>query len=274
MSCYICGRGHHAQRLPFLCPIDARNRLYEGRLAQAHTLIDSDRLKQQTNALIEQPPPTAAKASRSSPAARKAAIDDWASKHQEAIDRTAEIIAQADRLKAEVEAARQEIRQRKKTLARRKSDLAEAADGIEEKRKKQLDKVKDNIAATRADWDLVHESTASNRAFLCMEAARLYGLRRLKKGSSVKYELGGAEVVDLHALTGELALWSTTRAAPLTAANTPCLIPILLPGILNEICRRLSPSYNHQLFPYCTHTQPRLSIPGNPPPGGNNPSTR
>ncbi|KAI6366716.1 autophagy protein 14 [Pyricularia grisea] len=262
MSCYICGRGHHAQRLPFLCPVDARNRLYEGRLAQAHTLIENDRIQQQTNTLIEQPPPTAAKASRSTPAARKVAIDDWASKHQEATDRTAEIIAQADRLKAEVEAAREEIRQRKKTLARRKADLAEATDGIEDKRKKQLDKVKDNIAATRADWDLVHESTASNRAFLCMEAARLYGLRRLKKGSSVKYELGGAEIVDLHSLTGASPQAITisfshivhilNRACQYLAIRLPAEIILPhadypRPAILSITS---SYSYNHDDIPY------------------------
>lgn len=227
MSCHICGRGYDAQRLPFLCPVDARNRLYEGRLAQAHTFMENDKLEKQTSALFEQAPNTAAKAAHLTCAARKAAFDEWASKHQEATDRTAEIIAQADRLRVEVEAAREEIKQRKKALARRKSNLTAVTGGVTERRKTQLENVKAEIVATKADWDLVHDSTASNRAFLCMEAARLYGLRRLKKGSSVKYELGGADIVDLYSLTG-----ATPQAVTISLAH--------IVHMLNRACQYLA----------------------------------
>jgi hypothetical protein len=56
--------------------------------------------------------------------------------------------------------------------------------------------VERSTAMTKFKWNQSYEAMAATRGFLCMEASKLYGLRRVKKGSAVRYEIGGFEVVD------------------------------------------------------------------------------
>ncbi|KAJ9129380.1 hypothetical protein NKR19_g10398, partial [Coniochaeta hoffmannii] len=117
IHCDICHRAHHGTKLPFLCVVDARNRLYQGRVQYATALIRNENLEQQVNALIS----SAQDDSERIASSDKVRVAKWKSEQAAAVDRTAQIIVQADKLKAEVDTARKEIKNRKDVLSRRKS---------------------------------------------------------------------------------------------------------------------------------------------------------
>lgn len=197
MNCDICHRVHHAQKLPFLCAIDARNCLYEGRLAHATALIENASLEQRINDSLSCPNPAAP----DSPSDKTIYLEKLKAQEAQSADRTAQIIAQADKLQAEVEVARKEIEDRKKALARRKADLTEASNGIAARRTRQQEETERAVQMTKYKWNRGFENMAATRSFLCMEAARLYGLRRVvKKGAPTRYELGGVEMIELPAM--------------------------------------------------------------------------
>jgi hypothetical protein len=140
-------------------------------------------------------------------------IDNWKSEQAAAVDRTNHIIAQAEKLQKEVDAARREIQDRKDGISRRKSDLASVSEGIAARRSRQLDDIERSMQMSRYKWNRSADAMAATRAFLCEEAARLYGLRQVRKGNSKRYEIGGVEIVELHAMNSELASPSKTRTA-------------------------------------------------------------
>lgn len=188
LLCDICRRPHSGQDLPFLCAVDARNRLYEGRLQNAGSLIENDALERQVNATLRPSAPRAVK------------LDGWRSAEAAALDTANRIIAQADRLKVDVDAARKDIEGRKERIGRRRSDLASASNGVLARRSRQLDEAERAILMTRYKWNRCAIDTAGTRAFLCEEAARLYGLRQVKKANSKRYEIGGVDIFELPAL--------------------------------------------------------------------------
>lgn len=193
MNCDICHRPHHPQKLPFLCAIDSRNRLYAGRIAHATALIENEALSDEiSSALTSTNPPLS-----SDVVGKTIYVERLRSEEAQAADRTSQIIAQADKLRTEIETARKEIAERKNKNARRKSDLAEASNGIEARRSRHLDEAERAIQMTKYKWNRSFESMAATRSYLCMEAARLYGLHRIKKGNSVKFELAGIEMIEL-----------------------------------------------------------------------------
>ncbi len=199
MDCDICGRAHDAQRRPFLCAVDARNLLYEKRMAHAAALMENETLEQQIDVFLENPTSSAAETS----APPRVRLDTWKSEEHRALERTNEIIAQADRLRAEVEAARKEIDERKAAIARRKAELAAASSKLAPRRARQQEELERAGAMTKFKWKRSSDSMAATRGFLCMEAARLYGLRRSKKGSATHYELGGIEIVEMSTLNSQ-----------------------------------------------------------------------
>ncbi|KAL1896853.1 hypothetical protein Sste5346_004487 [Sporothrix stenoceras] len=197
MSCDICGRLYHPQRLPFLCTVDARNQLYEPRIAHTIALIHNEQLEAQVNKALGEPAsessePTT-KAQKPSP---KVQAEQWAAERQDALDRANEMTEKAAQLKREMEATRNELDRRRALLQQRRSDLAAASNGTAARRARLQAEVERSIAMTRFKWNQSYEAMAATRGFLCMEASKLYGLRRVRKGSSVRYEIGGFEVVD------------------------------------------------------------------------------
>ncbi|ROW07796.1 hypothetical protein VMCG_03584 [Cytospora schulzeri] len=193
MNCEICHRSHHSQKLPFLCAVDARNRLYEGRIAHATALIENEYLQQKINSALTNPNPP----SSDDAAGKTVQLERVKSGEAHAMDRTSQIIAQADRLRAEVAAARKDIEERKRKNAAMKADIAVASNGINPRRSRQVEETERAIQMTRYKWNRSFENMAATRSFLCKEAARLYGLRRTKKSNSVKFELGGIEMIEL-----------------------------------------------------------------------------
>lgn len=193
MNCDICHRLHHPQKLPFLCAVDARNQLYASRIAHATALIENEALSGEISSVLTSLDPPSSDVA----AGKTVYLGRLKSEEAQAADRTSQIIAQADKLRTEVEAARREIEERKKNNARRKTDLAEASNGIESRRSRHVDEAERAIQMTKYKWNRSFENMAATRSYLCMEAARLYGLHRIKKGNSVKFELAGIEMIEL-----------------------------------------------------------------------------
>jgi len=197
MNCNLCRRSHHPVRVPFLCAVDARNNLYERRVKFAKALIESDEAERQIEKTASGPAGAGNERLR---------VELMRSEEEEAVDRTSQIIAQAERLRLDVEAARREIEASKDLIARRRADLDSASSGTEARQARQLDDVKKSIQRIKYKWNRNAEGLAATRAFLCEEAARLYGLRQVKKGSTKRYEIGGVEIVELHAMNSESSL--------------------------------------------------------------------
>ncbi|CAM1504519.1 Fc.00g021100.m01.CDS01 [Cosmosporella sp. VM-42] len=186
MECDICQRGHDAKRLPFVCAVDARNQIYEGRIKNLQLLMENADLQKQVSDLLE----------------GKEAIEKLQAQQRMAEDRTTQILAAADQLRNEIKAAKDEIQARKAALTHRRSDLSSSSEGVAERRVKQQAEVEKSIDMVKYRWAQSAEDMARTRCFLCKEAARLYGLKRTKKASSGRYEyyLGRVPVVDLTAM--------------------------------------------------------------------------
>lgn len=190
MECDICHRGHDAKRLPFLCTVDSRNQIYESRIKHLQLIIENENLQDQAglpNAITTP---------------NRDLQNSLQAQQRSAEDRTTHILAAADKLRNDIKAAKEEIQARKAALSRRKSDLSSIAEGLAERKTRQQNDVEKSIGMLKYRMGRCSEDMAKTRSFLCKEAARLYGLKRTKKGSSQRYEyqLGKVAVVDLTAM--------------------------------------------------------------------------
>lgn len=181
--------------MPFLCAVDARNRLYPLRVQNARALIENEELERTVG-------------EQEAGGSKKTYLDRLKSDMAAANARTAEIMAQCERLKRQTEQTRKEVEKKKDVLARKESDLSAMSTGVAARRNRQLEETQESIRRIRFKWAACADTMASTRSFLCEEAARLFGLRQIRKGSSKRYELGGVEIIDLHALNSELAHFS------------------------------------------------------------------
>jgi hypothetical protein len=150
-----------------------------------------------------------------SPVDKAFALKSLASQRAAIEDRTNHILVQAEKLRLDIATARDEARRQKEANSRKRSDLISASYGIGSRRTKALEGIRKSTISLQSQWDLCADRTAATRGFLCMEAAKLYGLRRVKKGSSrYEYKLGGIDVVDLASMNGMsfqvgLLVWDT-----------------------------------------------------------------
>ncbi|KAK0383964.1 hypothetical protein NLU13_8053 [Sarocladium strictum] len=188
MACDICLRDVHTKDLAFLCPVDARNQLYAPRLALAHLLLDGDTLKAQVTDISPLP------------SERTTTVQDD----------TTRILASAEKLRSDIQAAREEIRQRRAALERKREQLGEVREKVvgERRRQKVRDEVERKTSVRRLQWAQAAEEMARHRAFLCNEAARLYGVKK-GKGSGGKYvyylaRLPVVELTNMNTLTPEV----------------------------------------------------------------------
>ncbi|KAK3953503.1 UV radiation resistance protein and autophagy-related subunit 14-domain-containing protein [Pseudoneurospora amorphoporcata] len=188
ICCSLCDRSHQG-RVPFLCAVDARNRLYPLRVQNARALIENEELER-----------TVGEEESERGSKKKPYLDRLKSEMAAANARTAEIMAQCERLKRQTEQTRKEVEKKKDVLARKESDLSAMSTGVAARRNRQLEETQESIRRLRFKWAACADTMASTRSFLCEEAARLFGLRQIRKGSSKRYELGGVEIIDLHAL--------------------------------------------------------------------------
>jgi hypothetical protein len=215
MQCDICLRtGGH--KLPFLCPTDARNVLYEPRIENARILLEKDALNRRITALTSARKAIGLSNVAPDTSSREAPtqwdIDVAQTERDLSVDRTQQIIAQADELRSRIEGARAEIAHKRAMIARRKSELSSATNGLESRRVRQLEEIDKKIKMTKYKWNQMHGTTAQSRAFLCAEAAKLYGLRRLKQHDIWldEYSIAGVPIVDLRAMNSASAAQITT----------------------------------------------------------------
>lgn len=201
MSCDICQRAHHPKRLPFFCVVDARNALYEGRLANATTLIEADELESRISKLLSDNDTSGESASAIERSSR-IYTENCASEEHKARERTERIMASADKLRDEIAAARRMVEERKASIARKKSELAAASQGVLVRRNRQLDEVRRSNKMAKYTWDREYGAMTQYRAALCMEVAKLYRLQRVRRGSPARFEykIGGIDIIDLHHL--------------------------------------------------------------------------
>lgn len=201
MQCDICFRTGGA-KLPFLCPTDARNVLYEPRMANARILIEKDALDRQITAS------TSGKQTGDSSAARQELklsrwdVENNVAERDLAVDRTEQIMAQAEDLRSKIEGARADIARRKAIIARRKSEMESATNGLEQRRIRQIEEIEKTNRMRKYKWNQMHGTTTVSRAFLCGEAAKLYGLRYSKDNDTQldRYSIAGVPIVDLRAM--------------------------------------------------------------------------
>jgi hypothetical protein len=207
MQCDICFRTG-GQRLPFLCPTDARNQLYVYRVQNAQMLLEKDALDQEISALVSNPSGGAVQEEDHDRIGRTTAeVTEILAERQQAVERTERIIAHAEELRIKVEQARQELTQRKVKLSGKKSELASASSGLAARRARRTEDAEKSIRMTKYKWNQAHTVTASSRAFLCGEAAKLYGLRRVRRSSGTEeYKIGGISIVDLRTLNCMVSL--------------------------------------------------------------------
>lgn len=229
MQCDICFRTG-GKKLPFLCPTDARNRLYEPRVHLAQVLLEKDILDRQITGLR----PEQDRQSSDGGAARTSVIALLAERDQ-AVDGTQQIIAHADELRIKVDKAKAEIAKRKAILDRRKSEYASATNGLDARRRRQMDEVEKATRMTKYKWKQTHSLTASSRAFLCGEAAKLYGLRRVRRnGGLEEYKIGGIGIIDLRAMNSTFPHGSLLPEAELIALGaTPAQVSTALSHIVH-----------------------------------------
>lgn len=207
MQCDICQRTG-GNKLPFLCPVDARNKIYEPRVQLARVLLEKDSLDQQITDLVSPQPKDSSKQSEGNGPAIQSrnawTAEQLVAERQQVEDRTQQILAHANELRSNIEKAREALTKRKTSIARRKSELASATNGVDTRRDRQIGDVEKSTLMTKFRWNQVHTVTASARAFLCGEAAKLYGLRHSKRNNgNDEYKIGGIGIIDLRAMNSK-----------------------------------------------------------------------
>ncbi|KAM0440977.1 hypothetical protein ACHAPT_000281 [Fusarium lateritium] len=217
MDCDICHRKHDAKRLPFLCTVDGRNSLFEGRLKNVQLLVENEDLQKEIGALLAEPSTTTPTKDRK---------DSVQAQQRMAEDRTTQILAAADKFRDDIKAARAEIEARKAALSSRKSDFAAASDGLADRRAKQQKEVEKSISMLNYRWSRSAEDMARTRSFLCTAAATLYGLGRVETGSPGRYEyqLGGTPIIELMGMNCENPCSSDEINANTLMASSPEMV--------------------------------------------------
>ncbi|RKF65132.1 hypothetical protein OnM2_012022 [Erysiphe neolycopersici] len=196
MQCNICSR-IGGPKLPFLCPTDARNYLYGPRIENATILIEKDSLDHELTAALSE----REKNAKMKPDITPLGLIAIKAETNQILDRTQLILSKAQELRNKVEQARLDLVRKKAVISRRKSDLVSASYGIDARRSNLINDVEKSIQTIKVKWHQKHIATISARSFLCGEAARLYGLKKVKnKSLKDEYKLGRSFVVHLEKL--------------------------------------------------------------------------
>ncbi|KAK8064878.1 Autophagy-related protein 14 [Apiospora phragmitis] len=178
VSCDVCQRRHHPQRLPFYCAVDARNMLYESRIENAKALMETTMLDGQISALELGDDPESA---TSTPIrATRRYVDQCVSATEQAKDETEHIIAAAERLQQDIDKAKKEIEMRKAKIARRKSGPCFNIAGNSREEEQGVGR------GQEGDQD--------------DKVAKIYRLQRVRRANPIRFEykIGGIEIVNLH----------------------------------------------------------------------------
>lgn len=202
ICCDVCFRPG-SRKLPFFCASDARNRAYEVRLKHAHTLLEHGELDKETSGLLSRDRSDTSSIPPSDKRLKRIEINDNTAKQKLAEDRTQQIIAKAEELHLTILQAREEMAEKKAQTYRQKRNLEKASNGLEARRRRQLEEIEKSTKMANYRWNSCHAMTVQSRGFLCGEAATIYGLRRLRGENGVlqdDYAIGGMRIIDLKQL--------------------------------------------------------------------------
>ncbi|KAI1368291.1 hypothetical protein F5Y08DRAFT_281023 [Xylaria arbuscula] len=200
MKCDICERAHHPKRLPFLCVVDARNALYEGRVENAKILIETEAIESQVNKVLSDNDASSTSSETQRPS--RAYVESCASEEYKIRERTERIIASADKLRDEVAAAKKEIEERRAAIAKKRSDISSTTQAVTARRNREIDETRKAIKMTKYKWDREYEAMTQYKAALCMEVAKLYRLQKVRRMNPPRFEykIGGVDIIDLQNL--------------------------------------------------------------------------
>lgn len=206
MQCDICQRTS-TSRLPFNCTTCARNALYALRVKHAQILLEGEALGEEVEKNVT------SRQTRESQSGEQDwlheahpthAIERLAAERVVMEEKTATVVARVDTLRKQLEEMKTYISKKKLELYERRSNLEVATKRMNKGPKQDLDPFEKDIRRTQSRWESLHSKTAEARAFLCREAAHLYGLqqRKRKKGMPGRdlYLIGGAPICDLRDL--------------------------------------------------------------------------
>ncbi|KAL2888989.1 UV radiation resistance protein autophagy-related protein 14 [Ceratocystis lukuohia] len=126
--------------------------------------------------------------------------DKLRSETEIACARTKSAKAAAAALRSQISIQREHMAAKKAFLEHRRDDLTAAGLGLEARRAHQMDETRRVIGDVRAAWANTADDLVRTRAFLCREAAKLFGPIRLCKPETPgkwAFEIGHLEVVDI-----------------------------------------------------------------------------
>lgn len=197
MNCDICERAHHPKRLPFLCVVDARNALYEGRIANAKALLEGEAIEIKVKKFLSDSDTRPSSPATHQPS--RAYVENCSSEEYKARARTERIIESADRLRKEVAAAKKDIEEKRAAIKHKKHALAAASQGVSVRRNREIEESRKAVNMIKYTWDREYEGMTQYKAALCMEVAKLHRLQRVRRGNPVRFEykIGGVDIVDL-----------------------------------------------------------------------------
>lgn len=199
MQCDICFRPH-GKELPFLCAVDVRNHLYPVRLEIARVLLEKDAISKDVDAETLQPG-TSDDKSLSNGTSVRSILDHNLAEKEAVEDRTLQIIAHADELREKIKQVRATRAAQKASVQRRKFELASAKNGFERPWQARIEEADKSTKRTKFKWNKQNDTIADARTYLCCEAAKLYGLRKVtikRNGSWLEeYKIGGVNIMDL-----------------------------------------------------------------------------
>lgn len=202
ICCIVCFR-LGSRKLPFFCASDARNQAYEVRLKHAHTLLEHGELDKEISGLLSRDRSDPSSIPPSDDRLKRIEINDNIAEQKLAEDRTQQIIAKAEELRLAILQAREEMAEKKAQIYRQKRNLEKASNGLEARRRRQLEEIEKLTKMANYRWNSCHAMTVQSRGFLCGEAATIYGLRRLRGENGVlldDYAIGGMRIIDLKQL--------------------------------------------------------------------------
>ena len=199
MECDVCSRNQTSQ-LPFYCVTCTRNVLYEPRIDYSRILLEKGDVESRITQAICKEEGHAYTKQAPGPSLRFAAEKVTAEKIRS--DQAVQgISAHMEVLRNEIKSAKLEISSRKTALARRRSTTQAVQQTVDRRRERTLEGLNAQEAKSEQAWSSKYKRIQQDRAFLCKEVARLYGLksiRKIRKGvASEQYSIGGVVIPDL-----------------------------------------------------------------------------
>ena len=212
MECDICSRTS-TPTLPFHCITCARNILYEPRLEATRVFLEKEDLGKRIENVVTKRPQGGEKQTKKGKNENTGLSKTWSqetakARKVESEQKTGEIQNHILVLREEIKSAKDEISQRRAWLEKRRQESETIKAALPGRRTAVTNKLADSTRKASQSWLGIHNKTTDTRAFLCREAALLYGLRQKKKarGGVVidQYAIGGLPIVDLKEINGKL----------------------------------------------------------------------